>query len=181
MSLKVKATSFASPWGATTFPGAGARPIFANRPDAMPRVTSTSTATRPLKNSPAHAGAGHARRPDLSRLGLAAPFLLIQSEKDTSTPLVGAQHILREFANARMLLVRGSDLHGVFNFTNSSCIERTAAHYLLTGDLPAPASRAFSCDDIFDRPVDALPGSHSSNAEPTAIDEPSDSTGHGEL
>ena len=126
-------------------------------------------------------GGPRARRPDLSRLGLAAPFLLIQSEKDTSTPLVGAQHILREFANARMLLVRGSDLHGVFNFTNSSCIERTAAHYLLTGDLPAPASRAFSCDDIFDRPVDALPGSHSSNAEPTAIDEPSDSTGHGEL
>lgn len=126
-------------------------------------------------------GGPRARRPDLSNLGLAVPFLLIQSEKDTSTPLAGAQHVLHAFANARMLLVRGSDLHGVFNFTNSSCIERTAAHYLLTGDVPALASRAFSCDDIFDHPVDALPGSRSSQAEPTAIAEPSEPTGHVEL
>lgn len=126
-------------------------------------------------------GGPRARRPDLSRLGLAAPFLLIQSEKDTSTPLVGAQHVLHAFPNARMLLVRGSDLHGVFNFTTSSCIERTAAHYLLTGDVPALASRAFSCDDIFDRPVDALPGSRSSHAEPTPIAEPVESAGHVEL
>jgi pimeloyl-ACP methyl ester carboxylesterase len=126
-------------------------------------------------------GGPRARRPDLSRLSLAEPFLLIQSEKDTSTPLVGAQHILHAFSNARMLLVRRADLHGVFNYTNSSCIERTAAHYLLTGELPALASRAFSCDDIFDHPVDALPGSPSSNAEPTAIDEPTETSDHVEL
>ncbi|KLD76421.1 hypothetical protein Y886_21455 [Xanthomonas hyacinthi DSM 19077] len=126
-------------------------------------------------------GGPRARRPDLSRLGLATPFLLIQSEKDTSTPLVGAQHILHAFANARMLLVRNSSLHGVFNFTNSSCIERTAAHYLLTGELPVLPSRAFSCDDIFDHPVDALPGSHSSSAGPIAIDEPAETSSHVEL
>ena len=34
---------------------------------------------------------------------------------------------------------------------------------------------------FFDHPVDALPGSHSSNAEPMAIDEPSESTSHVEL
>lgn len=118
-------------------------------------------------------GGPSARRPDLAALGRAAPFLLIQSEKDTSTPLVGAQHILDAFPNARMLLVRRSDQHGVFNFTTSACIERTAAHYLLTGELPATPSRSFACGNTFDNPVDALPGSPSPAADgPVAVDAP---------
>jgi pimeloyl-ACP methyl ester carboxylesterase len=118
-------------------------------------------------------GGPSARRPDLAVLGRAEPFLLIQSEKDTSTPLVGAQHILDAFPNARMLLVRRSNQHGVFNFTTSACIERTAAHYLLTGELPATPSRSFACGDTFDNPVDALPGSPSPDAgQPLAVDAP---------
>lgn len=112
-------------------------------------------------------GGPSARRPDLTVLGRAAPFLLIQSEKDVSTPLVGASHILDAFANARMLLVRNSTMHGVFNFTTSACIERTAAHYLSTGELPVLSSRAFACLEPFTNPVDALPGSN-----PTPVEEP---------
>ena len=118
-------------------------------------------------------GGPSARQPDLAVLGRATPFLLIQSEKDTFTPLAGAQHILDAFPNARMLLVRRSDLHGVFNFTTSACIERTAAHYLLTGVLPATPSRSFACGNTFDNPVDALPGSPSPAAgDPVAVDPP---------
>jgi hypothetical protein len=118
-------------------------------------------------------GGPQARRPDLNRLGLAPPFLLIQSDKDTSTPLTGASHVLAAFGNAHMLMVRNSTLHGVFNFTTSPCIERTAARYLLTGALPITPSRAFACDDILANPVDALPGSSSTpTADPTPIDAP---------
>jgi pimeloyl-ACP methyl ester carboxylesterase len=124
----------------------------------------------------------HARRPDLTALGLASPFLLIQSDKDTSTPLTGASHVLNHFANARMLLVRNSSLHGVFNFTTSACIERTAARYLLTGTLPVTPSRTFACNDAFDNPVNALPGSPPTPAgEPAPIDAPAVSPHHDEF
>lgn len=114
-----------------------------------------------------------ARQPDLTILGRAAPFLLIQSEKDTSTPLSGASHVLDAFSNARMLLVRNSSLHGVFNFTTSACIERTASRYRLTGALPVTRSRAFACNEIFGNPVDALPGTPSPpSVEPTPMEGP---------
>ena len=127
-------------------------------------------------------GGPSARRPDISILGRATPFLLIQSEKDRSTPLAGASHILEEFSNARMLLVRGSRVHGLFNFTRSMCVERTAARYLLTGALPAAPSRAFTCDQIPDNPVDAMPGGTMPAAvEPTPTEAPVVSHQHDEL
>jgi pimeloyl-ACP methyl ester carboxylesterase len=126
-------------------------------------------------------GGPTARQPDLTALGRASPFLLIQSEKDTSTPLTGASHVLDAFANARMLLVRGSSLHGVFNFTTSSCIERTAARYLLTGALPVTRSRAFACDEFFANPLDALPGSTPPAVEPSPMDGPLAPVGHEEF
>jgi len=127
-------------------------------------------------------GGPSVRRPDLTVLGRATPFLLIQSEKDASTPLAGASHILDAFANARMLLVRNSTVHGVFNFTTSACVERTAARYLLTGALPVTSSRAFSCNDGFSNPVDGLPGSFPAPAEePVAINNPAVAAGHDEF
>lgn len=111
-------------------------------------------------------GGASAREPVMAPLERAAPFLFIQSEKDTSTPLAGAHAMLGHFPNARMLLVKGSDLHGVFNFTTSGCIERTAARYLLTGELPESPSRAFACTGIFDNPADVLPGSPRPPSEP---------------
>lgn len=127
-------------------------------------------------------GGPRARRPDLTPLGRASPFLLVQSEKDSSTPLAGASRILDAYANARMLLVRGSNVHGVFNFTTSPCIERTVARYLLTGDLPVTPSRVFACNDAFDNPVDALPGSPvTPSSEPVATEAPPVSTNRQEL
>jgi pimeloyl-ACP methyl ester carboxylesterase len=128
-----------------------------------------------------HWGGPRARQPELTVLRTVAPFLLIQSEKDTSTPLSGASHMLNAFNNARMLLVRNSSQHGVFNFTTSPCIERTAARYLLTGALPVTRSRAFACDELFDNPVDALPGRAPPVTEPTPMDGPLMPPGHEEF
>jgi pimeloyl-ACP methyl ester carboxylesterase len=119
-----------------------------------------------------HWGGHSARQPDLSILANAPPFLLIQSEKDTSTPLAGGSFILDAFPNARMLLVRESKQHGIFNFTTSGCIERTAATYLLSGALPESRSRVFACGDANENPAEALPGTPRPPTAPVAVDEP---------
>jgi pimeloyl-ACP methyl ester carboxylesterase len=125
-------------------------------------------------------GGQSAREPDLTPLGRAAPFLLIQSENDMATPLRGGSFIVDRFANARMLLVRNSDLHGVFNFTATGCIERTAAHYLLTGSLPESRSRVFSCDVQAGAPIDALLGTPKPPAaDPVPVEQPG-APGHDE-
>lgn len=112
------------------------------------------------------------RMPDLSPLSRAEPFLLIQSDKDVTTPLPGATSIVHDFPNARMLLVRDSTLHGVFNFTVSPCIERTAARYLLTGAMPTTSSRVFACDSVVDNPFDALPGTPRPVVDPVPVGTP---------
>ncbi|HEY4292604.1 alpha/beta fold hydrolase [Luteibacter sp.] len=118
-------------------------------------------------------GGRSARAPVLSTMGRVPPFLLVQSDQDTSTPLAGAARILDRFANGRLLLVRQSSLHGVFNFNTSSCIETTASHYLLTGVFPDSPSRVLACDGAFDNPVDALPGSPAPPAsEPAPVAAP---------
>jgi pimeloyl-ACP methyl ester carboxylesterase len=130
-----------------------------------------------------HWGAPSSRAPDLAHLGNVTPFLLIQSEKDTSTPIGGARRIVDRFATANMLLVRGSSLHGVFNYTTSPCVERTAARYLLTGIVPASASRIAACEGRFDNPLDALPGAAPTPASvpvPVPVDVPLPA-GHDEL
>ncbi|MGN6093850.1 MAG: alpha/beta fold hydrolase [Luteibacter jiangsuensis] len=88
----------------------------------------------------------------------APPFLMLQSEADTATPLPGAMNMLDRFANARMLLVRNSNEHGLFNFTRSPCIERTAARYLATGQLPETGSRVFACNGTLGSPLEGMPG-----------------------
>lgn len=116
---------------------------------------------------------GHsARQPALTPLERASPFLLIQSERDGATPLAGSSFILDRFANARMLLVRNSTQHGVFNFTMTGCIERTASHYLLTGELPESGSRVMACGEPAENPIEALPGSRPAFVAPVPVDEP---------
>ncbi|WP_368311489.1 alpha/beta fold hydrolase [Luteibacter sp. CQ10] len=117
-------------------------------------------------------GGPTSRVPDLSPLKRAEPFLLIQSDKDVTTPLPGATSIVHGFPNARMLLVRSSTLHGVFNFTVSPCIERAAARYLLTGAMPTASSRVFACDSVVDNPFDALPGTPRPIVDPVPIGTP---------
>jgi pimeloyl-ACP methyl ester carboxylesterase len=103
-------------------------------------------------------GGPSSRAPSLAALDRTEPFLLLQSERDVTTPLDASSHILDRFSNARMLLVRDSNQHGIFNFARSSCIERTAAHYLLTGALPNTGSRVFSCEGTGGNPLEAIPG-----------------------
>ncbi|WP_413624727.1 alpha/beta hydrolase [Luteibacter sp. Lutesp34] len=93
-----------------------------------------------------------------SNIDQAPTFLMLQSEADTSTPLAGAMDMLDRFANARMLLVRNSKEHGLFNFTRSPCIERTVARYLATGQLPETGSRVFACDGTLGNPLEGIPG-----------------------
>lgn len=126
-------------------------------------------------------GGPSARAPDYSQLDQAPPFLLVQSERDGTTPLSGASGIIERFANARMLLVRHADLHGVFNFTRSGCIERTAAHYLLTGTLPGSDSRVLACDGTHGNPLYAMPGAPRPAAGDPVPVEASQPPGHDEL
>lgn len=127
-------------------------------------------------------GGPSARLPDLSVLERAPPFLLIQSENDTSTPMTGGQFIIARFPNARMLLVRHSDVHGVFNFTNTGCVERAAARYLLTGSIPASPSRIVGCEAVAGVPADALPGGPRPPApEPQPVELPGPPAAHDEF
>jgi pimeloyl-ACP methyl ester carboxylesterase len=98
-----------------------------------------------------------ARLPDLTRVELAPPFLLLQSENDVATPAEGSRNLLARYTNARLLTARGSSVHGVFNFTTSQCIERTVARYLLDGTLPASESRESYCEGTNENPLSALP------------------------
>lgn len=95
------------------------------------------------------------RRPDMTRLGSAAPFLMIHAEHDRSTSLADALVVLDSYNTPHMLVARGMRGHGVLMPAASSCILRAAGNYLLTGALPkqklsdcdaAPARRRRSLD-----------------------------------
>jgi pimeloyl-ACP methyl ester carboxylesterase len=109
-----------------------------------------------------------ARQPDLDVVERAPPFLLLQGEKDLITPIEGARNMLGRFANARLLVARGSAVHGLFNFTTSACVERTAARYLVDGSVPASDSRELHCDGATESPVSALPHSPTPRPAPAA-------------
>jgi pimeloyl-ACP methyl ester carboxylesterase len=103
-------------------------------------------------------GTPGARQPDLEPLAHVPPFLLLQSEKDTATPMAGAKAILARFGNARLLVAKGSAVHGLFNFTASACVERAAARYLLDGTVGVDeASRTLDCDAKPIHPLADLP------------------------
>lgn len=95
------------------------------------------------------------RRPDMARLGSAAPFLMIHAEHDRSTSLTDALVVLDSYNTPHMLVARGMRGHGVLMPAASSCILRAAGSYLLTGAMPkqrlsdcdaAPARRRRSLD-----------------------------------
>lgn len=76
------------------------------------------------------------RRPDMARLGSAAPFLMIHAEHDRSTSLADALVVLDSYNTPHMLVARGMRGHGVLMPAASSCILRAAGSYLLTGAMP---------------------------------------------
>ncbi|GAB3698733.1 alpha/beta hydrolase [Saccharopolyspora tripterygii] len=65
------------------------------------------------------------------------PVLLTQADHDPTTPLDGARRMQAVLPGARMALLHDSYSHGVFASQRNSCVDDTAAHYLLTGELPA--------------------------------------------
>lgn len=79
---------------------------------------------------------GQMPSPDLTPLAR-RNALVIQGEYDRVTPWAGARNALKRMPLARTLLARDTSDHGLLNKSRSACIERQAAHYLLTGNLPA--------------------------------------------
>ena len=76
------------------------------------------------------------RRPDMARLGNAAPFFMIHAEHDRSTSLADALVVLDSYNTPHMLVARGMRGHGVLMPAAPSCILRAAGSYLLTGTMP---------------------------------------------
>ncbi|SFS31011.1 alpha/beta hydrolase [Saccharopolyspora flava] len=65
------------------------------------------------------------------------PVLLTQADHDPTTPLDGARRMQARLPGSRMVLLHESYSHGVFASQRNSCVDDAAAHYLLTGALPA--------------------------------------------
>lgn len=109
-------------------------------------------------------GGSHAMRPPLSRIAAAGDILMVHASLDLVTPLENATAVLASTTMTHLLVAEGIDDHGVFGFTDSTCVEDTVGRYLLTGILPA--GREYHCratpavqggpDDGFARPGDAV-------------------------
>lgn len=90
-------------------------------------------------------GGQSAREPDLDVLKTVPAFLMVQADGDVPTPLRGAQEIVRRFPNAHLAVATGTSQHGLYNFSETPCIERLATAYLLDGELPREDTRTTSC------------------------------------
>jgi pimeloyl-ACP methyl ester carboxylesterase len=89
---------------------------------------------------------GHAvDKPDLDVIANGPAFLMLQAEDDVPTPARGSEALLAHYPNAHLVMARGSDLHGLFNASGVPCIERAAARFLLTGEVPDAPTRRTDC------------------------------------
>jgi pimeloyl-ACP methyl ester carboxylesterase len=88
-----------------------------------------------------------APQPNMDPL-VAKPFLLLQSERELVTPLAGARAMASHFPNARLVVVRGSTIHGLLGDTASPCVERDAIRYLVDGRLPYETPGEYSCEFV---------------------------------
>ena len=68
----------------------------------------------------------------------AATPLVIATTHDPATPYAGAQNLVREQGNSRLLTMAG-DGHTAYS-GNSPCIDRAANAYLVSGTLPPPGT-----------------------------------------
>ncbi|SHF06287.1 alpha/beta hydrolase fold [Streptoalloteichus hindustanus] len=65
------------------------------------------------------------------------PILLTQAEFDPVTPYAGARQMRRALPDSRMITLAGGYSHGVFASQRNTCVDETAAAYLVRGALPA--------------------------------------------
>jgi pimeloyl-ACP methyl ester carboxylesterase len=86
-----------------------------------------------------------APQPDLEPMR-SKPFLLLQSAQEVVTPLPGARAMARQYPNARLVVVKGSDIHGLLSDTATPCIEHDAVRYLLDGTLPYDSPGEYTCE-----------------------------------
>ena len=66
-----------------------------------------------------------------------APILVIGITGDHATPFEGAQQLVSELGNARLLTLEGTG-HGASFVNRSGCADAYASAYLLEGELPPP-------------------------------------------
>jgi pimeloyl-ACP methyl ester carboxylesterase len=62
--------------------------------------------------------------------------LLAQADKDPTTPYAGAKEMQAALPGSRMITLHDSYSHGVFASQRSTCVDATAANYLVHGVVP---------------------------------------------
>ncbi|WP_170207484.1 alpha/beta fold hydrolase [Luteibacter pinisoli] len=86
------------------------------------------------------------RRPSLEPMHTAPPFLMIQAQHDTATPLPSAIHVFNTFGNANLVVASHMTGHAILGSTRTPCVEQAAGRYLLHGELPE--RRFVSCEHV---------------------------------
>ncbi|CAL9324219.1 alpha/beta hydrolase [Streptomyces sp. SudanB66_2053] len=66
-----------------------------------------------------------------------ANVLLVQNERDPSTPLAGARDLRRAFKGRAVLVTADQGGHGVYPFGTSTCANNAVTEFLSTGHRPA--------------------------------------------
>jgi len=67
----------------------------------------------------------------------APPLLLVASAHDPVTPIEGAHQLRRLLPGSRLITLDDDYSHGVFASRGNTCVDRTAAAYLVDGTVPA--------------------------------------------
>ncbi|GIJ46941.1 alpha/beta hydrolase [Virgisporangium aliadipatigenens] len=73
----------------------------------------------------------------LTRLGNAAPVLMVGSTGDPRTPYPGQLATHRALKGSRLVTLEGAYNHTVFGIVDNACVDDTVLAYLLGGALPA--------------------------------------------
>nr|WP_255494684.1 alpha/beta fold hydrolase [Luteibacter sp. Sphag1AF] len=99
-------------------------------------------------------------QPTLQALVNVPDILMIHSEYDVVTPLTSAMRSFEATPSAHMIVARGADEHGFFGHTETACIERVVASFLLDGI--KPADRLTNCQIALPSPGSSpLPSGYS--------------------
>ncbi|NUO45193.1 MAG: alpha/beta fold hydrolase [Streptomyces sp.] len=139
------ATAFDSP-DSRTYESANRVTKCADAPGPAPRrILADIRRTRTLDSQPVLTGmeastcAYWSHRPvHRTRLGSpdAPPLLLVASAHDPVTPIEGAHQLRHLLPGSRLITLDHDYSHGVFASRGNTCVDRTAAAYLVDGTLP---------------------------------------------
>ncbi len=88
------------------------------------------------RNACLYWGAPTVKRPSIEAVISAGHIMMLQSELDPWTPLVGAMKTFAVLPNASMILVQNEYSHGPILPYGSECVDRPVAEYFLYGKQP---------------------------------------------